>query len=52
MPKQLVYHIYSHADSDGGIAAALFSRFIIDQYGCYGWKIEIHPVNHGPGHPE
>ncbi|MCA2959266.1 MAG: DHH family phosphoesterase [Silvanigrellales bacterium] len=44
----LVYHIYSHADADGGIAAALFARHVLDTYGAHGWKVDVHPVNHGP----
>lgn len=42
------YHIYSHADADGGIAAALFSRFISQRAHPNSIDIEIHPVNHGP----
>ena len=52
MTTPLVYHIYSHADADGGIAAAIFARFITEKYGDFGWKIEINPVNHGPGQAE
>jgi|GEM_PF-608129 len=46
--KELIYHIYSHADADGGIAAAIFGRHVLSQYGPQGWKLDIHPVNHGP----
>ena len=52
MSQPLVYHIYSHADADGGIAAAIFSRFILEKYGKFGWKTEINPVYHGPGQAE
>ena len=46
MAKDLAYTIYSHSDADGGIAAALFSKFIYDKYAKYGWTAEIQPVNH------
>lgn len=46
MSKDLIYTIYSHSDADGGIAAALFQKFIHDKYAKYGWKIEVQPVNH------
>lgn len=46
------YHIYSHADADGGIAAAIFSRFIHQKYGKYDWDVEIHSVQHGNKHGE
>lgn len=46
MSKDLTYTIYSHSDADGGIAAALFSKFIHDKFAKYGWNIDIHPVNH------
>jgi hypothetical protein len=46
--KDLVFHIYSHADADGGIAAAIWTRHVLDAYGEYGWRVEVHPVNHGP----
>ena len=42
------YQIYAHADADGGIAAAIFSRFISMQSKPNQIDIEIHPVNHGP----
>lgn len=42
------YHIYSHADADGGIAAAIFMRFLAQSYGPHGWRIDVTPVNHGP----
>jgi hypothetical protein len=45
--KDLVYHIYSHADADGGIAAAIYARHVLDTWGAYGWRVEVHPVNHG-----
>ena len=46
MAKDLVYTIYSHSDADGGIAAALFSKFIYEKYGKFGWTTDIQPVNH------
>lgn len=46
MPRQL-YRIYSHEDADGGIAAALFSRFLHSNYAEHGWDFEVTPVNHG-----
>jgi hypothetical protein len=46
--EPLTYHIYSHADADGGIAAAIYARHILDNYGAFGWKVQVHPVNHGP----
>jgi oligoribonuclease NrnB/cAMP/cGMP phosphodiesterase (DHH superfamily) len=42
------YTIYSHADTDGGIAAALFHSFLKKKY-PYLKKIHIVPVNHGIG---
>lgn len=42
------YQIYAHADADGGIAAAIFSRFIAQQTQPTQIDIEVHPVNHGP----
>jgi hypothetical protein len=42
------YQIYAHADADGGIAAAIFSRFIAQQIHPNQIEIEVHPVNHGP----
>ena len=41
-----VYRIYSHSDADGGIAAAIFSRFLHEKYSKHDWNFEIHPVNH------
>lgn len=46
--RELVYHIYSHADADGGIAAALYGRHVLDTHGHDGWSVSVHPVNHGP----
>lgn len=46
MSKDLVYTIYSHSDADGGIAAALFQKYIHDRYAKYGWFIDVQPVNH------
>ncbi|KAB8029058.1 hypothetical protein [Fluviispira multicolorata] len=46
MANDKTYTIYSHSDADGGIAAALFSKFINDKYAKNGWNIEIQPVNH------
>lgn len=45
--NEQIYSIYSHADTDGGIAAAIFGRHILEQYGKFGWKCNIIPVNHG-----
>ena len=42
------YTIYAHADTDGGIAAALFYTFIKRKY-PHLKKIHIAPVNHGIG---
>jgi len=42
------FSIYSHADADGGIASAIFSRFLRMTSGHPKLKIQIHPVNHGP----
>lgn len=42
------YQIYAHADADGGIAAAIFSRFILEQFQANQIEIQIQPVNHGP----
>jgi hypothetical protein len=44
--QQNTYHIYAHSDSDGGIAAAIFAKFIHEKYAKYDWNIEITPVNH------
>jgi hypothetical protein len=41
-----IYRIYSHSDADGGIAAAIFNRFLHEKYAKYDWCFEIHPVNH------
>ena len=50
MPQEkkldLTFRIYSHFDADGGIAAAIFGRFIHNRYAPYGWNVEIVPVNH------
>ena len=46
MAKDIIYSIYSHSDADGGIAAALFSKFIYDKFGKFGWTTDIQPVNH------
>lgn len=40
------YHIYSHSDADGGIAAAIFAKHIHSTQGKHGWEVDIHPVNH------
>lgn len=50
--KNATYHIYSHADADGGIASAIFSRFLRLKSGNSTLPIVIHPVNHGPNQPE
>jgi hypothetical protein len=42
------YTIYSHDDADGGIAAAIYGRFILERYGSCGWDVDIVPVNHFP----
>ncbi|WP_186645436.1 hypothetical protein [Fluviispira vulneris] len=46
MANDKIYTIYSHSDADGGIAAALFSKFLNDKYTKYGWYINVQPVNH------
>jgi hypothetical protein len=50
--KEFVYHIYSHADADGGIASALFGRFLRILADDEHLPIAIHPVNHGPDQQE
>lgn len=47
---QHIYRIYSHADADGGIAAAIFKRHLASRWTQYGWKFKVVPVNHGPSH--
>jgi hypothetical protein len=42
------YHIYSHADADGGIASAIFIRFLRTLSGNPALQVAVHPVNHGP----
>ncbi|RDB35364.1 hypothetical protein [Spirobacillus cienkowskii] len=46
MNKNFLYTIYSHSDADGGIAAALFTKFLYGKYGKYGWNVVVQPVNH------
>lgn len=46
------YHIYSHADADGGIASAIFGRFLKGLLQGRELQIKIHPVNHGPEQQE
>ncbi|MES2614767.1 MAG: hypothetical protein V4591_05070 [Bdellovibrionota bacterium] len=41
-----LYKIYSHSDADGGIAAAIFSKFLHEKYAKYDWYFDIEPVNH------
>lgn len=41
-----IYSIYCHADTDGGIAAAIFGRFIKSSFP--GWDVNIFPVQHTP----
>jgi hypothetical protein len=48
--SRLVYSIYSHADADGGIAAAIFGKFIRQKYGSHTWDLDIVPVNHDSQH--
>ena len=45
--SKLKYHVFSHADTDGAIASALFADFIEMEFGAH-WNVEITPVNHGP----
>lgn len=40
------YTIYSHADSDGGIAAAMLGRHIENSYSRFGWNVDVVPVNY------
>lgn len=42
------YHIYSHADADGGIASAVFVRFLRSLANDPELQVAVHPVNHGP----
>lgn len=44
----LNYNIYSHADADGGIASAIFARYLKQISGNLRTEISVHPVNHGP----
>ena len=39
------YYIYSHADADGGIAAAIFSKFLLSKYKHID-SVFVRPVNH------
>ncbi len=39
-----IYHIHSHDDADGGIAAAIFQKHIESKY--KGWKCRINPQRH------
>ncbi len=41
--KKNTFKIYSHCDADGGIAAAIFSKFIMKKH---GWHVDVEPVNH------
>lgn len=50
--QNLKYNIYSHADADGGIAAAIYGRHLTDSFAVHGWEIDIIPVNHGLTHGE
>lgn len=49
--KNATYHVYSHADADGGIASAIFARFLRILSGNPELPIVLHPVNHGPDQP-
>jgi hypothetical protein len=42
------YHVYSHADADGGIAAAIFMNWFRD-HTKWGkeFEVKVTPVNHG-----
>lgn len=40
------YHIFSHADTDGGISAAIISKFVTKHYP--GWKTHVTSVNYQP----
>ncbi len=44
--QENVFRIYSHSDADGGIAAAIFSKFLQEKYSKYDWNFHIEPVNH------
>ena len=46
MKEKKLYKIYSHSDADGGIAAAIFTKFLQEKYGPYDWNFDIEPVNH------
>ncbi|MEY3903157.1 MAG: hypothetical protein RL189_2463 [Pseudomonadota bacterium] len=50
--KNATYHLYSHADADGGIASAIFIRFLRHLSGNSELSVVIQPVNHGPEQPE
>ncbi|MBM3382441.1 MAG: hypothetical protein FJY29_08380 [Betaproteobacteria bacterium] len=42
------YNIYSHADADGGIASAIFTRYLRITSGNQNLPVNVFPVNHGP----
>ncbi len=50
--KQALYHVYSHADADGGIASAIFIRFLRALSNNPSLAVAVHPVNHGPDQQE
>ena len=50
--KDQVYRIYSHADADGGIAAAIYANHLLSEFGNHGWQVEYFPVQHGSGGTE
>lgn len=41
-----IYRIYCHSDADGGIAAAIFAKFIHGIWSKHGWDVDVQPVNH------
>ena len=46
MNENKVYKVYAHSDADGGIAAAIFTKFLHEKYAKYDWFFDIEPVNH------
>lgn len=46
--QEIHYNIYSHADADGGIASAIFIRFLMAKSGRPHLNVAVHAVNHGP----
>jgi hypothetical protein len=52
MNSKPIYHIYSHADADGGIASAIFINFLKILSNDPALQVAVHPVNHGPDQPD